>query len=289
MNKGFFYYIYQKFTAMRNLFLSSLIGVCLILTTSCGGKYAATEKIYKKKAGVFAADYKSNPAKTQLDKINIENREWIGSTNFGVRVPNYVVIHHTAQDSIEQTIRTFHSERAQVSAHYVIGREGEIVQMVNDLFRSHHAGLGKWGTNTDMNSSSIGIELDNNGTSDPWPDAQIESLLELLDYLKKTYKIPQGNFIGHLDYAPARKIDPANFPWDRLAEKGFGFWYDKDREPAPENFDEKLALRIIGYDVSNMDAAIKAFKKHFIQEDEDTSELDEEEKAVLYNLMLKYL
>src|SRR5699024_7188742 len=141
----------------------------------------------------------------------------------------------------QQTIKTFHSERAQVSSHYVIGRDGEIVQMVNDLFRAHHAGLGKWGNDTDLNSSSIGIELDNNGVSDPWPEAQIESLLKLLEYLKETYKTPQAKFIGHADYAPTRKNDPARFPWERLAKHGFGYWYDANLEPAPEDFDERIA------------------------------------------------
>lgn len=273
---------------MKHPFLLSLLGVFFILTTSCGGKYAATEKIYKKKASTFAAEYKKNPADRQLHKIDIENREWIGSTNFGIRKPNYVMIHHTAQDSIQQTIKTFHSERAQVSSHYVIGRDGEIVQMVNDLFRAHHAGLGKWGNDTDLNSSSIGIELDNNGVSDPWPEAQIESLLKLLEYLKETYKIPQANFIGHADYAPTRKNDPARFPWERLAKHGFGYWYDANLEPAPEDFDERIALRIIGYDTSNLNAAIKAFKRRFIQDD-TPSELSDQDQAVLYNIMQKYL
>lgn len=274
---------------MKRSFIIYLLFSILLTTFSCGGsRYAATEKVYKKKSKVFAADYKTKPVHSQLEKIAFQNKEWIASTNFGVRRPNYVMIHHTAQNSLDQTVKTFHNQKVGVSSHYVIGRDGKIVQMVNDLFRAHHAGAGKWGNDTDLNSSSIGIELDNNGTTDPWPDIQIEALLQLLTYLKTTYRIPQGNFIGHMDYAPGRKIDPSRFPWKTLAEEGFGYWYDQDLSPAPEHLDVRLALKIIGYNVDNLPIAIRAFKQHYIQ-DSNTDEMTEDEKAILYNIMLKYL
>lgn len=181
--------------------------VIAIMMGSCGGgKYAATEKIYKGKAKNFAELYKRVPEKDQLENIRFDDKQWIASTNFGVRKPNYVMIHHTAQHSLEQTVQTFHNQKVGVSSHYVIARDGKIVQMVNDLYRAHHAGLGRWGNDTDLNSSSIGIELDNNGTTDPWPEVQIKALMDLLDYLKETYNIPAANFIGHMDYAPSRKL-----------------------------------------------------------------------------------
>ena len=161
--------------------------------------------------------------------------------------------------------------------------------MVNDLYRAHHAGLGKWGNDTDLNSSSIGIELDNNGISDPWPDIQINALVQLLAYLKETYKIPQANFIGHMDYAPTRKNDPSRFPWKVLADKGFGFWYDEFLETPPVGFDPKLALKIIGYDVKNLDAAIKGFKQHYIQVDANNAVLTEQDMKILYSIFKKYL
>jgi len=272
----------------RNLFISAITLIALI--TSCkSGKYAATEKIYKKKAIEFADLYKEAPVKSQLEKVNSSDKEWIASINFGTRKPNYVMIHHTAQDSLAQTIKTFHSARAAVSSHYVIGRDGKIVQMVNDLFRGNHAGTGKWGNDTDLNSSSIGIELDNNGLTDPWTDVQINALIELLQYLKTTYKIPQANFIGHMDYAPTRKNDPSRFPWKKLADAGFGYWYDEYLETPPVNFDVKLALRIIGYDVKNLDAAIKGFKYHYIQNSTSTANLTESDLKILYSIFKKYL
>ena len=116
----------------------TLVLACGILLSSCaGGRYAATEKIYKEKADAFAEIYKEAPAANQLEQVIAARKEWVASVNFGVRKPNYVILHHTAQNSTEQTVRTFHNERVGVSAHYVIGRDGKVVQMVNELFRAH--------------------------------------------------------------------------------------------------------------------------------------------------------
>jgi len=71
--------------------------------------------------------------------------------HYDVRKPNFVIIHHTAQDSVGQTIKTFQVPRTKVSSHYVIGRNGEIIQMLNDYVRSWHAGVAKWGSIVDMN------------------------------------------------------------------------------------------------------------------------------------------
>lgn len=208
--------------------------------------------------------------------------------HYDVRKPNFVIIHHTAQDSIRQTIKTFQIERTKVSSHYLIGRGGEIIQFLNDYVRSWHAGASKWGSVTDMNSCSIGIELDNNGR-EPFSDAQINALLVVLDTLKQRYSIPDKNFIGHADIAPARKNDPnVFFPWKTLAEHGFGIWYDENRlDTPPENFNPIDALKIIGYDTSNLKAAIIAFKRKYIVKD-TTSELTLFDKSVLYNLYKKF-
>ena len=274
---------------MKIKFLSAAVLAFGLLTACHTGQYAKTEKMYSKKAKTFAQIYRVTPAVDQIEKINWADREWIASTNFGMRKPNYVMIHHTAQNSVEHTVRTFHNQKVGVSSHYVIGRNGEIIQMVNDYYRAHHAGLGKWGNDTDLNSSSIGIELDNNGTTDPWPDVQIQALIQLLGYLKETYKIPQANFIGHMDYAPTRKIDPSRFPWKTLADAGFGFWYDETLEDVPADFNPEIALRIIGYDIKNRDAAIKAFKQHYTQQGTDTAEWTERDLKILYAIFKKFL
>jgi N-acetylmuramoyl-L-alanine amidase len=262
----------------------------LFFLSSCiTGKYASSEKKYKKKVKSLSKQLVERPAKSQLGNINWENKEWAATTNISIRKPNYVMIHHTAQNSTEQTIRTFQLERTAVSSHYVVGRDGKIVQMVNDYVRGHHAGAGRWGNDTDLNSSSIGIEMDNNGLTDPWPQVQIDALIQLLTTLKEKHKIPQANFIGHADYAPTRKNDPRNFPWKKLAENGFGYWYEDDLETPPANFDPVLALRIIGYDIRNLEATKKAFKIRYIQDSVSSTEFTENDIKIIYSIYKKYL
>ena len=139
----------------------------------------------------------------------------------------------------------------------------------------------------DINSSSIGIELDNNGF-ESFTEPQLRNLFIVLDTLKKRYSIPAGNFIGHADIAPTRKNDPnVSFPWKELAEKGFGFWYDDTTGVVvPESFNHLLALRIIGYDIKDTSAAIRAFRRHFIQD--TIPGLKEADKKILYLLSKKY-
>ncbi|MES2574325.1 MAG: N-acetylmuramoyl-L-alanine amidase [Bacteroidota bacterium] len=212
--------------------------------------------------------------------------EWISTVNFNLRKPNFIILHHTAQDSLAQTLKTFTVTRTQVSAHYVIAEDGRVVQMVNDYLRAWHAGNSNWGKNTDINSSSIGIEIDNNGI-EPFSEKQIVSLLALLTKLKKDYNIPTQNIIGHSDIAPTRKKDPsALFPWKLLALNGFGIWPDDILEPAPIDFNVEQGLRIIGYNTKNLPTAIVAFKLHYIQT-EVNSILDEKTINTIYNIYKK--
>ena len=218
----------------------------------------------------------------------VNSADWNTTVNFNVRKPNFVILHHTAQNSAEQTLFTFSITRTSVSAHYVVGRDGTVHQMLNDYMRAWHAGNSKWGNVTDMNSSSLGIEIDNNG-EESFSDAQIDALIKLLAFLKKEYGIPQANFIAHSDIAPGRKSDPSKyFPWKKLADAGFGFWYDSyNMVTPPADFNALLALRVIGYDIRNQAAAIRAFKLHYIQNDV-SSTLNDYDKKVLYNVYLKY-
>lgn len=224
--------------------------------------------------------------KTPVVLSNGIRTEWISTVNFNLRKPNFIIIHHTAQDSLAQTLKTFTITKPQVSAHYVIADDGKVVQMVNDYLRAWHGGNSSWGKNSDINSASIGIELDNNGF-EPFSDKQIISLLALLTKLKKDYNIPAQNIIGHSDIAPSRKTDPSKlFPWKLLALNGFGIWPDDIMEPAPVNFNSEQALRIIGYNTKNLSAAIAAFKLHFIQTEVD-SVLDEKTINTIYSVYKK--
>ncbi len=206
---------YKFFTLATMKFWCLLL---FVVTAAChSGSYAVTNKLYKKQAKEFAKLIQHTPVKDSLQAIG----DWVGTTNFNLRKPNFVIIHHTAQNSCEQTLKTFTTVATQVSAHYVICRDGTIHHMLNDYLRAWHGGAAKWGNVTDINSASIGIELDNNGT-EAFSETQINSLVQLLENLKKAYNIPTGNFIGHADIAPARKVDPSLFfPWKILPEKGF--------------------------------------------------------------------
>lgn len=246
--------------------------------------YSKTNKQYKKQAKAFAKTLRTLPQAFSTEPAR-EEHGWIGTTNFSMRKPNFVIIHHTAQNSCEQTLKTFTLPRTQVSAHYVICKDGTVHHMLNDYLRAWHGGIGKWGNLTDINSSSIGIEIDNNGF-EPFTGYQIGSLLNLLDTLKRKYTIPAANFIGHADIAPTRKNDPnIYFPWKVLSDKGFGLWYDTTGVVIPAGFNNLQALRIIGYDVSDSTAAIVAFKRHF--EQDTTTVLREADQKVLYNLSVR--
>lgn len=208
--------------------------------------------------------------------------------HYDLRKPNFVILHHTSQNSVAQTVRTFQLEHTKVSAHYIVGKDGQVIQMLNDFDRAWHAGRSKWGAVTDLNSVSIGIELDNNG-NEPYPDTQINTLLVLLDTLKTKYQIPQLNFLAHGDIAPGRKNDPNSFfPWKRLAQQGFGIWYNEDYllEP-PHTFNPIDALKIMGYDMSRPEAAIRAFKRKYVGDDREAL-LTDYDKAVLFDLYRKY-
>jgi len=257
--------------------------VLLILCLSCARKpYASSNKMYKMQAKQFATIIKKYPLTDSFG-----SNEFIGTINFNLRKPNFVIIHHTAQNSCAQTLTTFTTQASQVSAHYVICKDGTIHHMLNDYMRAWHAGIGRWGNDVDINSSSIGIELDNNGV-EVFTDAQINSLLRLLSALKKQYNIPTANFIGHADIAPTRKNDPnIFFPWKRLADSGFGNWFDDTTNVMlPTTFNDVQALRIIGYDVRDTTAAIVAFKRHWLQD--TIPVLDSAQYKILFNVMKKY-
>ncbi|QKJ32070.1 N-acetylmuramoyl-L-alanine amidase [Mucilaginibacter mali] len=265
-----------------------LATVALLSACSPKGPYAVTNKVYTHQKDSLLLLAKSEQAPLIVDSTGTQvPTDWVGTVNFGIRKPNYVIIHYTAQDSLGQTIKTFTVKHSAVSAHYVVAKSGKIVHMVNDYLRANQAGVGKWGSITDMNSCSIGIEIDNNG-AEPYPDVQIKSLLALLAKLKKDYGIPQANFIGHQDWAPKRKPDPGPlFPWKVMAAHGFSFWSDEVLELAPDNYDYITALRLIGYDTSTPKDAIVAFKRHFVQSD-ITPTMTQLDLNILYNISKKY-
>ncbi len=137
-----------------------------------------------------------------------------------------IVLHHTASNNGTQDIRWMRTPRSQVSAHYVIGRNGRIFQLVPETLKAWHAGKSALrGVPTDMNARSIGIEIVNDGKGTPFTQAQYAALAKLVAYLKAKYDVDERNIVGHRDIAVprGRKNDPAdNFSWARLRRDVLG-------------------------------------------------------------------
>jgi N-acetylmuramoyl-L-alanine amidase len=202
----------------------------------------------------------------------------VASPSFDLRRPQYVILHHTTNGTAARALATLTDPARMVSAHYLVGRDGVVYQLVDERYRAWHAGASRWGAETDINSASIGIELDNDGF-EPYPPAQVDALLALLADIEARHEIPRENFLAHGDVAPGRKVDPgALFPWNTLAQRGFGAWCDEpvtpDRTVTPDEpvtpaeagarSSDAQALALFGYDVTNLEAAVRAFNRHFM-------------------------
>ena len=205
---------------------------------------------------------------------------------------NMVVLHYTDMLSTEAALSKICDPASKVSAHYLISRAGEVIQMVDEDKRAWHAGVSFWRGHKDVNSASIGIELDNPGHTngyEPFPDAQIEALVPLLNRMVREHDIPRANVVGHSDVAPQRKTDPGElFPWDRLSEYRLCL-------PRPEKlrlgdpFDNDgafyLALERFGYDITDGHKAVEAFQRRWRPERID-GRIDGEIRAILFQLLL---
>ncbi len=218
---------------------------------------------------------------------------WVPSPNHEPRRPVLIVLHATEQRSAAESLLTLRTRNTggPVSAHYLIGRDGALYQLVSEHRRAWHAGPGRWGTITDVNSASIGIELDNDGGA-PFPEAQLATLLALLDDLCTRLQIPRTQLIAHADMAPTRKRDPgAQFPWRALADVGFGIWPTGPFAEPPPGFDAWLALAALGYALDDRDAALRAFRRRFRAIESDLTDPvappDPEDARILHALTKK--
>jgi N-acetylmuramoyl-L-alanine amidase len=268
----------------RNVLPAVLIVLAVAYCSCHKSPYAAANKSYKKQVKAYAKELMRNPQ----NQVMATAPSWVGTVNFNMRKPNIVVIHHTAQNSCEQTLKTFTTTKSQVSSHYVVCKDGTVHHMLNDYLRAWHGGIGRWGNINDLNSVSIGIEIDNNGFEE-FTEPQLNGLLTLLDTLKSRYSIPAANFIGHSDIAPVRKVDPnVHFPWKRFADSGYGIWWtDTTGIEVPGHFNAVEALRIIGYDVRDSSAAIQAFRRKYLRQ-EGSKTLNPEDRKVLYTLYRRF-
>ncbi|MFQ5437357.1 MAG: N-acetylmuramoyl-L-alanine amidase [Paracoccaceae bacterium] len=166
------------------------------------------------------------------------------SPNFGARrhggVPDMVVLHHTAMASCEAACARLCDPDSGVSAHYLVAQTGAVFALVDEQARAWHAGAGRWGRITDVNSHSIGIELANAGPLEacpPFPEPQMAALERLLALILARWSIPPERVIAHSDMAPGRKTDPGRkFDWRRLARAGLSVWPERGANPDPALF-----------------------------------------------------
>jgi len=192
------------------------------------------------------------------------------SPNFNERKSNkiqFIIIHYTAIKSISESIKYLCEKKNKVSAHYIISKKGKIYSLVSEKKRAWHAGQSYWNGIIDMNSNSIGIELDYLPEKEDtkYSKELINSLIELIKKLKKKHAVASENILGHSDIAPYRKIDPGkNFPWHLLENKNFAFKITKLKINTKTLFNKWLVknkffsnnkkilfmLDYIGYDIS---------------------------------------
>ena len=194
------------------------------------------------------------------------------SPNFNDRKSNnieIIVIHYTALSSISNSLKHLCSKKNKVSSHYLISQEGKIYSLVSEKKRAWHAGQSYWRGNTDINSISIGIELDYSPSykNNKFTLKLNSALIFLLKKLVKKYRINNDNILGHSDIAPYRKIDPGKyFPWQLLENKKLSYkpqflnrsdfknslkkeWLNKNKL---NSMKKKILfmLNFIGYDIS---------------------------------------
>lgn len=210
------------------------------------------------------------------------------SPNFDARqcAISHIILHYTDMADCDAALARLCDEASKVSAHYLICRNGSVVQLVDEAARAWHAGVSFWRGESDMNSASIGIELDHDGPNEAgamaaFPTAQMAALAGLLADITARHKFDPQNILGHSDIAPGRKSDPGEaFDWAALHRAGFGLWLDnvsiEDVPPLALGSSDKAvqplqkALAAFGYQITAdghygaaTKAVIAAFQRHF--------------------------
>ena len=151
----------------------------------------------------------------------------------------FIIFHYTGMKKESAAIDRLTSIQSEVSCHYLIKNNGEIVKIVPDLYVAWHAGKSSWKNYKSLNQNSIGIEITNPGHQlgyKKFTQKQISSLLNLSKLLIKKYKISSKNILGHSDIAPQRKKDPGEkFPWEYLCKNKIGLWHTLKKQELIKN------------------------------------------------------
>jgi N-acetylmuramoyl-L-alanine amidase len=193
------------------------------------------------------------------------------SPNFGPRPEGkkvkYLILHYTGTPTAFEALRLLQGgdPAHQVSAHYLVDVDGTVMRLVDENMRAWHAGKSSWEGEEDINSCSIGIEIQNPGHEHgyvPFPPEQMQAVTQLCRGIMERHHILPHHVIAHSDIAPERKEDPGElFPWKDLAEQGIGIWPESD---LPEEGDIQSILTQYGYDPRlDPKTRITAFQRHF--------------------------
>lgn len=192
---------------------------------------------------------------------NFEPRE-NGST------PQFIILHFTEM-TFDGALRRLCDPDAKVSAHYLIHKNGEIYNLVDDIYAAWHAGVSCWKGLERLNHHSIGIEIDNLG-NEPFSEQQMQSCILLCKNLMQKYSIPRENVLGHSDIAPDRKVDPGKFfDWKMLDENEIGIPLIHEighlsiKEKQEYLKDMGYKIDVTGVNDPQTEFVIKAFEDHF--------------------------
>ena len=156
------------------------------------------------------------------------------STNFNLpkrtkKTIKFIILHYTGMRKESSAIKKLCDFNSKVSAHYFIKKNGNILNLVPDLYEAWHAGKSSWKKFKSINKYSVGIEIQNSGhyySYEKFSIKQINSLKKLLKKLIKIYKINRKNILGHSDISPNRKKDPGEkFPWKKLSKNKLAYWH----------------------------------------------------------------
>lgn len=157
----------------------------------------------------------------------------------GTAKPSLLILHYTGMSSGAKAIDWLARKESRVSCHYVVDDDGSVTQMVPEAKRAWHAGVSFWRGQTDINSQSIGIEIQNPGHEHGYPDfpdIQMRAVIKLAKDIVRRHGLAADAVLAHSDVAPERKIDPGEkFDWARLAREGLGLYV----KPSPIRADDR--------------------------------------------------